>query len=177
MLISKLCTLRENKKESHGFSLVELIIVIAIMVALVAMLAPQFVKYVQKARDAVVTQAAQDVLSVAKSEFALGHLRLAPGKNEGLITVQTDSRGMVMAAITDLTFDGNGDGDFDDEEDGSDGFENMCGIDKEKMTKSEKVYLIHVEGNIFTSAEQNYGIQISEEVTDGGHSDEVVTTP
>lgn len=35
-----------------GFSLVELIIVIAIMAALVAVLAPQYIKYVEKSREA-----------------------------------------------------------------------------------------------------------------------------
>jgi len=38
------------KKNNKGFSLVELIIVIAIMAALVAILAPQYLKYVEKSR-------------------------------------------------------------------------------------------------------------------------------
>lgn len=40
------------KKNNKGFSLVELIIVIAIMAALVAVLAPQYIKYIEKSRKA-----------------------------------------------------------------------------------------------------------------------------
>ena len=57
MLKAKLDSVRKNKK---GFSLVELIIVIAIMVALIAVMAPAFVKYVQKSRDAALATAAED---------------------------------------------------------------------------------------------------------------------
>ena len=40
----------KKKMDNKGFSLVELIIVIAIMVILVAVLAPQYLKYVEKSR-------------------------------------------------------------------------------------------------------------------------------
>lgn len=39
-----------NSRRNGGFSLVELIIVIAIMAALVAVLAPQYIKYIEKSR-------------------------------------------------------------------------------------------------------------------------------
>ncbi len=55
--------LANNKK---GFSLIELIIVIAIMVALIAVMAPNFVKYVQKSRDTALSTAAEDFLSTVK---------------------------------------------------------------------------------------------------------------
>ena len=41
-----------KKKNNKGFSLVELIIVITIMAVLTAILAPQFLKYVEKSREA-----------------------------------------------------------------------------------------------------------------------------
>lgn len=44
--------LKEKKLNNKGFSLVELIIVIAIMAVLVGVLAPQYLKYVEKSRVA-----------------------------------------------------------------------------------------------------------------------------
>ena len=44
---------KKRKLGNKGFSLVELIIVIAIMAVLVAVLAPQYIKYVEKSRVAV----------------------------------------------------------------------------------------------------------------------------
>lgn len=44
--------LKETKLNNKGFSLVELIIVIAIMAVLIGVLAPQYLKYVEKSRVA-----------------------------------------------------------------------------------------------------------------------------
>ena len=45
--------MRKEKINDKGFSLVELIIVIAIMALLVVVLAPQYLKYVERARNAM----------------------------------------------------------------------------------------------------------------------------
>lgn len=66
MLKAKLDSIRKNKK---GFSLVELIIVVAIMVALIAVLAPSYVKYVNKSRDAALQTAAEDLCTAIKTAY------------------------------------------------------------------------------------------------------------
>ena len=48
--MEKLMKKYNNSRRNGGFSLVELIIVIAIMAALVAVLAPQYLKYIEKSR-------------------------------------------------------------------------------------------------------------------------------
>ncbi len=53
-------------KGDAGFSLVELIIVIAIMAALIAILAPQYIKYVERSRKQADITVATEVLNAAK---------------------------------------------------------------------------------------------------------------
>ncbi len=52
-------------KKNKGFSLVELIIVIAIMAVLIAVLAPQYIKYVEKSRKAKDDKLAEEILELA----------------------------------------------------------------------------------------------------------------
>lgn len=58
---------RKFMKNNKGFSLVELIIVIAIMAVLVAVLAPQYTKYVEKSRQSTDISAADSILSACKT--------------------------------------------------------------------------------------------------------------
>ncbi len=88
MLKAKLDSVRKNKK---GFSLIELIIVVAIMVALIAVLAPSYVKYVQKSRDAALTTAAEDFGTAIKTYFADPDAKYTAKDNNGNITFGLDA--------------------------------------------------------------------------------------
>lgn len=55
-----------KRKKNGGFTLVELIIVIAIMAALVAILAPQYIKYVDESRKAADASTADSILSACR---------------------------------------------------------------------------------------------------------------
>ena len=60
-----------KKTNNKGFSLVELIIVIAIMAVLIAVLAPQFLRYVERSRyqkDASAVGELQNAMKVAASD-------------------------------------------------------------------------------------------------------------
>ena len=55
--------LKEKKLNNKGFSLVELIIVIAIMAVLIGVLAPQYLKYVEKSRRSSDATTAEEIVS------------------------------------------------------------------------------------------------------------------
>ena len=60
-----------KKTNNKGFSLVELIIVVAIMAILIGVLAPQYIKYVEKSRksaDAQLVESCRTALQVALTD-------------------------------------------------------------------------------------------------------------
>lgn len=59
-----------TKTNNKGFSLVELIIVVAIMAILIGVLAPQYIKYVEKSRVASDEQLAEQCYTAVQSALA-----------------------------------------------------------------------------------------------------------
>ena len=59
-------------KDNKGFSLVELIIVIAIMTVLVGILAPQFIKYIEQSRRSRDIQTADQIREAFLADIAEG---------------------------------------------------------------------------------------------------------
>lgn len=91
--------LKETKLNNKGFSLVELIIVIAIMAVLIGVLAPQYLRYVEKSRrsaDGTTINEYVDALSIAGSDTDLSldtskTYSVTSAANSDTITVSADA--------------------------------------------------------------------------------------
>ena len=86
--------MKNNKLDNKGFSLVELIIVIAIMAILAAALAPQLIKYLEESRKNVDHQVTESVVTCFNAAV----------KEEKIYKEITSSNKETF----DITFDGNG---------------------------------------------------------------------
>ncbi len=93
----------KEKMNNKGFSLVELIIVIAIMAVLIAVLAPQFLKYVERSRFQKDLSAIGEVENAAK--IAVSNEKIASdvlGTTGKKATITISSAGVVTCDVTSL---------------------------------------------------------------------------
>lgn len=80
--------MKKEKMNDKGFSLVELIIVIAIMAVLVVVLAPQYLKYVEKSRNSTDLSNATAIVT-ALQVYAADPDATVPLKKGEVITIKS----------------------------------------------------------------------------------------
>ena len=90
--------LNKKQKNNKGFSLVELIVVIAIMVVLVAVLAPVFTKYIESSRRSTDVQNASSIGEAVLADAA-DNKTIPEGKQEVKSVDGKDDKDVVPTAI------------------------------------------------------------------------------
>ena len=134
--------MRESKiRNKKGFSLVELIIVIAIMVALVAVMAPSMTKYVAKARNQALLDAAEECMTFAKSCYGMnllgeGAIQVGPHPGTHKITVSFVEN---KNGVNTLTYKS------DSGEEGIGAFKKDLNFREDAISQSEHIYVIRIE--------------------------------
>lgn len=136
----------KKKIKNAGFSLIELIIVVAIMVALVAVLAPNYVKYVKKSRDAVITNAAEEVIQFAKTEFSAGML-----SGKAVITVGADETNHIAIKIEEPDLNHPFSYGENSGSSAETSFIDACGGDGSRSSTSDLTYRITIDGTEINS--------------------------
>ena len=92
--------MKQKKLNNKGFSLVELIIVIAIMAVLIGLLAPQFLKYVQRTKYSTDIKNGQEIATVIQTLIADG--KITTSASPTAIEINDTSDVMVAAKSSNL---------------------------------------------------------------------------
>lgn len=108
--------LANRKKDNKGFSLVELIIVIAIMAILVGIVGTQVIPYINKSREAKDGQIVSSYSTAAVTAYSSNAAKLTTLTSGGSLnfyvydtTGTTDDQGILADEIRTLTYDNEGD--------------------------------------------------------------------
>ena len=89
-----------KKKNNKGFSLVELIVVIAIMAVLMVVLAPAMLRYVEKTRAQKDASAVSEAANAAELALAEEKIYTAAGGSDVTVTVEDGKN--IVASVADL---------------------------------------------------------------------------
>mgnify|MGYP004591401599 CR=1 len=89
--------LNKKKNDNKGFSLVELIIVVAILAILVGLLAPQYIKYVEKSRKSADASNLSEMVNAVQIYAADAEV----GLPEGEYTITINGENTVIAGVED----------------------------------------------------------------------------
>ena len=97
--------MKKMRKNNKGFTLVELIIVVAIIAVLSAVAAPQYIKYVERSRQGVDASTLEEVRHAVEVEASVQGLPSATQKVEvagasGAVTSSTSWAG--LSEVTDI---------------------------------------------------------------------------
>jgi type IV pilus assembly protein PilA len=139
--------MKNERINNKGFSLVELIVVIAIMAVLVGVLAPQFIKYVEKSRESTDVNAADEIGQALKTYFA-------DEESSGTVTITmshaTSPVASGFAAATGnlaLTSSGVDDAKLKSSQWSGDSIEVTLDLSSGKITKSGTATYLDANGN------------------------------
>lgn len=94
---------RDKKKNNKGFTLVELVVVVAILAILVGLLAPQYTKYVERAKQSADANALENMVRAVELEATDPVTKLVPGT----YVIKMDKIGAVT--VTDNSYPTNKD--------------------------------------------------------------------
>lgn len=97
----------EKKMNDKGFSLIELIVVIAIMAILVGALAPQLLKYIQRSREAQDIQALGAVYTAVTTAYADPDVTSGKPTAAGAVTISASGAALSFDAEVLSTLGGS----------------------------------------------------------------------